>query len=117
MAEAGHAPDLAYGLARGSPQQDLDEAAAFRQVLGDGVPVSGLNGQLGLAAATSGLYAVAAALLGLRHGEIYPAMGVANPVDGLDVVRGSGRTGDYRSALVLGCSQLGSCGAVVLTAA
>jgi len=114
----GHSglPDVAFGQARGAAQQDAREAEALRQVLGSTVPVTSLNGQLGLADAASGLYAAAAGLLALRHGETYATFGATTPVPGLDIVQGTGRTGDYRRALVLGASPHGNSAAMMFEA-
>ncbi len=113
-AGGGAAPDIVYGLARGAGQHDQREIAGLRQVLdGQAVPVTSLNGQLGLAEATSGLYAAAAALLGMRHGEAYPTMHAADECDALDIVAGASRTGRFDRALVLGSSQHGNSTAVL----
>jgi len=116
-ADAGGAADVVYGLARGAALHDRREAAALRRILGgQAVPVSSLNAGLGLADATSGLYAAAAALLGLRHGEVYPTTGpVGSEADGLDVVRGGVRTGALHRALVVGSSEHGNSAAVVFS--
>ena len=72
---------------------------------------------------------MAAALLGIRHGEVYPTMNAAGPpdagrghngvvrgrIEGLDVVRDEPRSGRFDRALVLGSSQHGNSAAVVLT--
>jgi 3-oxoacyl-[acyl-carrier-protein] synthase II len=112
----GEPPDLIYTLARGAGAHDRREAAALRALLGEHrVPVSSLNGQLGLADATSGLYAAAAALLGLRHGEAYPTHAATPTVEGIDVVRGGVRNGEYGRALALGSSEHGNSTAVIFT--
>jgi 3-oxoacyl-[acyl-carrier-protein] synthase II len=119
-ADGGALPDLVYGLARGAAAHDRREANALHQVLGSHQPaISNLQGQLGLADASSGLYAAAAALLGLRHGEAYPARPVpgdtAREPDDLRLVRDAVRNGDFRRALVLGSSEHGNSAAVLFT--
>jgi 3-oxoacyl-[acyl-carrier-protein] synthase II len=112
----GEAPDVVYGQASGDTRHDTREAAALRDVLNNApVPISSLNGRLGLADAASGLFAVTGALLALRHGEVYPSHGVRTRPDGLDVAQDGMRTGDFRRALVLGSSQHGNSAAVLLT--
>jgi 3-oxoacyl-(acyl-carrier-protein) synthase len=113
----GAAPDLVYGLARGAGRHDRREAAALHTVLnGQSVPVSTLNAQLGLADATSGLYAATAALLGLRHGEVYSTCApVGGDADGLDVVQGGVREAAFARALVLASSEHGNSAAVVFS--
>jgi 3-oxoacyl-[acyl-carrier-protein] synthase II len=127
LAAGGAAPDVVYGLARGAARHDLREAAALRRLLKlQPVPVTSLNGQLGLADATCGLYAAAAALLGMRHGEVYPTMNAAAPpgaaagfsrgrIEGLDIVHAEPRIGKFARSLVLGSSQHGNSSAVVFT--
>ena len=109
--------DLVYGHGRGLPKQDQLELAAIRQVFGDKKPsVSSVIGNTGVAAATSGLYSVAAAALGIRHGEIYPVVGtsgdLAQQVDLVTDVRSQ----SLRNVLVAGSTENGNHHAIVLRA-
>jgi 3-oxoacyl-[acyl-carrier-protein] synthase II len=99
LADAGEAPARvgfvnAHGT--GTPHNDLVEARALRELLGDRVahvPVTSTKSLVGhLLGACGGLEAVAC-VLGLIHGEVHQSGG-AGPVDqelGLDVVLGAVR--------------------------
>jgi 3-oxoacyl-(acyl-carrier-protein) synthase len=79
------------------------------------VPVGCVNGHVGVAEAASGLFSVAAALLGLEAGEAYPLATAPDHDDtGLDLVRDEVRFGDYRTALVAGGTEAGNHAALVL---
>jgi 3-oxoacyl-[acyl-carrier-protein] synthase II len=107
--------DLVYGLGRGQADYDAREARVLARLLADHRPaLSCVNGQLGLAEASSALFAVAAALLGLKHGEAYPLLAAGEPRPDLPWVRDRVRRGDYRRALVLGGSEHGNNAALVL---
>ncbi len=107
--------DLVYGLGRGQPDYDAREARALRRLLAGHRPaLSCVNGHLGLAEASSALFAVAAALLGLKHGEAYPLLAAGEPCPDLPWVRDRVRRGDYRHALILGGSEHGNNAALVL---
>lgn len=117
--KGGELPDLIYGLSRGVATHDAREATALKSILGDSrVPVGGLNAQLGLSEATSGLYAAIAALLGLRYGEAYPIQGLektgnlvsaAQQLDILNTVKKQ----HFKRTMALGSSQHGNCAAVL----
>lgn len=116
MAEAAKDIDLVYGQGRGVATHDMREARVLSRLLnGNTSALSCLNGQLGLAEAASGLFAASAALLGLRHGEAYPASGVEGAVSELPLVRGKVLEGDYRNALVLGSTESGNNFSVVFS--
>ncbi len=71
LAEAGLTPadvDVVYGHGRGLPAHDARELAAFGRLFGREVPVGCVMGNTGVAEAASGLFSVAAAVLGLGHG-------------------------------------------------
>ncbi|HLL84499.1 MAG TPA: beta-ketoacyl-[acyl-carrier-protein] synthase family protein, partial [Longimicrobium sp.] len=75
LAESGLSPgglDAVYGHGRGVPEQDAREIRAMERLLVQRVPVGCVLGNTGVAEAASGLFSVAAALLGLTHGEVYP---------------------------------------------
>lgn len=75
LEDAGCAPsDVEYVSAHATAtlQGDGEEAAAIRSVLGDGVPVSSLKGNLGHTLGASGAIELIATIAGLRRGRIYP---------------------------------------------
>jgi len=75
-------------------------------------------GNTGVAEAASGLFNVAAAGLGLQHGEAYPLVGGMPPTSaGLAFVEGNVRRGSYRRALVAGGTENGNDAALVLNRA
>lgn len=116
ISEGGRDVDLVYGMGRGVATHDMREAQALNRLLrGKNAVMSCLNGQLGLAEASSGLFAASAALLGLRHGEAYPAGGVEDAVEDLPLVRGAVRENDYRNALVLCSTESGNNFSVVFS--
>ncbi len=107
--------DLVYGLGRGEIDYDAREARVLTRLLAGHRPaLSCVNGHLGLAEASSALFAVAAALLGLRHGEAYPLLAAGEPCPDLRWVRDQVQQGDYRHALVLGGSEHGNNAALAL---
>lgn len=124
MGEAGGTlPGLVYGLSRGVASHDGREAAALLSVLGEAaVPVSGLSDRLGLAEASSGLYAAVAALLALRYGEAWPLL---NPPAAADRVAPAQQLHLFSTPLqqpfsrtmALGSSQHGNSAAIVFTTA
>ncbi len=107
--------DLVYGLGRGQTDYDAREARVLTRLLAGHRPaLSCVNGHLGLAEASSALFAVAAALLGLKHGEAYPLLAAGVPYPDLRWVRNQVQRGDYRHALVLGGSEHGNNAALAL---
>lgn len=107
--------DLIYGLGRGQADYDGRETRVLRRLLNGYRPaLSCVNGHLGLAEASSGLFAVASALLGFKHGEAYPLLAAGEPAPDLPWVRDQVRYGDYRHALILGSSEHGNNAALVL---
>jgi 3-oxoacyl-(acyl-carrier-protein) synthase len=120
LEEAGIGPeelDVVYGHGRGIPAQDQREAQALGRVLaGRPVPVGCVLGHTGVAEAASGLFSVAAAVLGMARSEVYPvASGGELLAGGLAYVRGGPLAGSYRRALVAGSTENGNNAAVVLT--
>ncbi len=106
--------DLVFGIGAGMAAHDLREGHSLEQLLAGSTPAVGcVNGNLGLAEACSGLFAVLAAVGGLYHGETYPLVSAGRPYAGLPWVRRLQR-GDYRHALVVGSSEQGNNTAVVL---
>jgi len=117
MHEAGGLADVVYGMARGVARHDLREANALKRLLADhAVPLVCLNGQLGLAEASSGLFAACAALLSLRHGEAYPSLHAERAPAEMPLLREAPLAGDYRRALVLGSSECGNSAALMFSA-
>ena len=81
------------------------------------VPVGCVLGHTGVAEAASGLFSVAAAVLGMGRSEAYPVAGGGGSLaGGLAYVRGGSLAGSYRRALVAGSTENGNNAAVVLTA-
>ena len=120
LAEAGLRPDevdAIYGHGRGVAVHDAREVAAFERLVGRATPVGCVMGNTGVAEAASGLFSVAAAVLGLEHGEMYPVVSDAPLDPALDFVHGAVRRGDYRRVLVAGSTEQGNNAAVVLARA
>jgi 3-oxoacyl-(acyl-carrier-protein) synthase len=107
--------DVVYGHGRGLPAHDAREVAAFGRLFGRGVPVGCVMGNTGVAEAASGLFSVAAAVLGMQHGEAYPVVSEHPLGTGLDFVQGSARPGRYARTLVAGSTEQGNNAALVLT--
>ena len=117
LAEAGLRPaevDVVYGHGRGLPVHDAREVAAFGRLVGRAVPVGCVMGNTGVAEAASGLFSVAAAVLGLVHGEAYPVVSDAPLGAALGFVAGAVQRGCYRRALVAGSTEQGNNAALVL---
>ena len=98
LEEAGIGPeglDVVYGHGRGIPAQDQREAQALGRVLaGRPVPVGCVLGHTGVAEAASGLFSVAAAVLGMGRSEAYPVAGGGGSLaGGLAYVRGGSLAG------------------------
>jgi 3-oxoacyl-(acyl-carrier-protein) synthase len=118
LEEAGASPaevDVVYGHGRGLPAHDGREVEAFGRLFGRHVPVGCVMGNTGVAEAASGLFSVAAALLGMQHGEAYPVLSEHPLGVELDYVRRAVRPGEYRRTLVAGSTEQGNNAAVVLT--
>jgi 3-oxoacyl-(acyl-carrier-protein) synthase len=104
--------DFCYGQGRGFPGYDQRELRAWDRLFHACPPPCGcVTGNLGFAEAASGVYGVAAALLGLHYGEIYPLLDAGVPVP---FINGRMLTGSYRYAMVAGGSEIGNNAAVVL---
>jgi 3-oxoacyl-[acyl-carrier-protein] synthase II len=118
LAEAGVAPsevDLVCGHGRGVPEADAREVRAFTRLLeGRGTPVTSVLGNTGVAEASSGLFTVAAAVLGMERGEAYPVVGEGDLMGELAFVRCEVKRGDYRRALVAGRTETGNNAALLL---
>jgi 3-oxoacyl-[acyl-carrier-protein] synthase II len=108
--------DWAIGHGRGVPRNDEREIAAMLDVFGGVLPpVSCVSGNVGVASASSGLLSVAAATLGMQHGEAYPLASIDSSLDTrLPFVQGSVRKGDYQRVLIAGSTEHGNNHAIVL---
>lgn len=119
MKEAGTTPDQidwAIGHGRGLPAYDRRELDAWAEVFGQKMPpLSCLSGNIGVTPASSGLFSIAAALVGMQHNEAYPITSIDDSLDSrLPFVKGSVRSGDYRRVLVAGSTEHGNNHAIVL---
>ena len=86
LADAAMAPgEVGYVNAHGTGTQanDRAEAAALRQVLGAGVPVSSTKGAHGHAIGATGAIELLACLSALRDGIVPPTVGCLDPEPGL----------------------------------
>ena len=104
--------DYISAAANSTPDLDRAEALAIKKVFGERtkeISVSSLKSMLGEFDGSGGIRACGAAL-SLFHGVIPPTIGTKNldPQCDLDVVLGSPRKMDVRSALLNGCSNGGS---------
>ena len=91
--DAGVSPgdiDYVSAHATGTIQGDASESEALRQVFGGSVPVSSLKGGLGHTMGASGAIELAACLMMMRDGVIYPTRNLEQPAEdcqGLNHVR------------------------------
>lgn len=119
MHEAHVAPgqiDWLIGHGRGTTAHDQREIAAWMETFGNVLPpVSCLSGNVGVTPASSGLFSIAAALLGMQNGEAYPLTSVDDSLDTrVPFVTGGVRSGEYRRVLVAGSTEHGNNHAIVL---
>jgi 3-oxoacyl-[acyl-carrier-protein] synthase II len=108
--------DLVYGHGRGLPEHDRSELSSLAQVFGSHRPPLGnVLGNTGVASASSGLFSVAAAILGIQHGEAYPVVGTAGDmVQHMNLVR-EPLLKPLDRVLVIGSTENGNHTAVVLS--
>lgn len=91
--DAGVSPgdiDYVSAHATGTIQGDASESEALRQVFGGSVPVSSLKGGLGHTMGASGAIELAACLMMMRDGVIYPTRNLEQPAEdcqGLNHIR------------------------------
>ncbi|WP_374772334.1 ketosynthase chain-length factor [Streptomyces sp. NBC_01310] len=120
LREAGCAPeevDVVFADALGTPEADAAEAAAIADALGGHgrkVPVTAPKSGTGRAYCAAPALDTAAAVLALEHGVIPPTPNVYDVCHDLDVVTGSARPAELRTALVLSRGRMGSNSALVL---
>ncbi|MER6084341.1 ketosynthase chain-length factor [Streptomyces sp. NPDC001833] len=120
LAEAGCAPeeiDVVFADALGVPEADRAEALAITDVLGvhgRRVPVTAPKAGIGRGYCAAPVLDTAAAVLAMEHGLIPPTPGVFDICHDLDLVTGSARAAQPRTALVLSRGLMGSNSALVL---
>jgi len=116
LEHAGSSPqaiDFVMAVARGVPARDRREAEVIRRVFADGMPaLTALAGHTGIAEASGGFFAVAAAVMALRQGCLPAAAGrLLDTVPGYLPVPARGQ---YTQALVTAASDMGTNSALVL---
>ncbi|MFD9014698.1 beta-ketoacyl synthase N-terminal-like domain-containing protein, partial [Streptomyces sp. NPDC059552] len=120
LREADCAPeeiDVVFADAIGTPEADAAEAAAIADALGAygrKVPVTAPKSGTGRAYCAAPSLDTAAAALALEHGVVPPTPNVYDVCHDLDVVTGSARTAELRTALVLSRGRMGSNSALVV---
>jgi 3-oxoacyl-[acyl-carrier-protein] synthase II len=108
--------DVIYGHGRGLPGYDAREVRALERLLMDRrVPVSCVIGNTGLAEASCGAFSAAAAILGMRQGEVYPIATSGSISGNLDFVQNAVRAGDFRHSLIAGGTDHGNNAALILS--
>ncbi|MFE9934060.1 beta-ketoacyl synthase N-terminal-like domain-containing protein [Streptomyces sp. NPDC005533] len=120
LREADCAPeeiDVVFADALGTAEADAAEAAALTAALGAygrKVPVTAPKSGTGRAYCAAPALDTAAAVLALEHDVVPPTPNVYDVCHDLDVVTGSARPAELRTALVLSRGQMGSNSALVL---
>ncbi|WP_405496966.1 ketosynthase chain-length factor [Streptomyces sp. NBC_00096] len=120
LRDAGCAPeevDVVFADALGTPEADRAEAAAIVSALGSHgrtVPVTAPKTGTGRAYCAAPALDTAAAVLALEHGIVPPTPNVFDVCHDLDVVTGSARPAELRTALVLSRGLMGSNAALVI---
>ncbi|MFD9372584.1 beta-ketoacyl synthase N-terminal-like domain-containing protein [Streptomyces sp. NPDC060020] len=120
LREADCAPeeiDVVFADALGTAEADAAEAAALTAALGAygrKVPVTAPKSGTGRAYCAAPALDTAAAVLALEHGVVPPTPNVYDVCHDLDVVTGSARPAELRTALVLSRGRMGSNSALVL---
>ncbi|MGW7436510.1 beta-ketoacyl synthase N-terminal-like domain-containing protein [Streptomyces sp. NPDC054849] len=120
LREAACAPeeiDVVFADALGTPEADTAEAAAIADALGghgQKVPVTAPKSGTGRAYCAAPALDTAAAVLALEHGVVPPTPNVYDVCHDLDVVTGSARSAELRTALVLSRGRMGSNSALVI---
>lgn len=109
--------DVVFADALGTPEADRAEAAAILSALGAHgrkVPVTAPKTGTGRAYCAAPALDTAAAVLALEHGIVPPTPNVFDVCHDLDVVTGSARPAELRTALVLSRGLMGSNAALVI---
>ncbi|MFE7766096.1 beta-ketoacyl synthase N-terminal-like domain-containing protein [Streptomyces sp. NPDC057438] len=118
--EAGCAPeeiDVVFADALGVPEADRAEALAIADALGahgTRVPVTAPKTAIGRGNGAAAVLDVAAAVLAMEHRVIPPTPNVFDVCHDLDLVTGTARAAEPRTALVLSRGLMGSNAALVL---
>ncbi|MEN3586421.1 ketosynthase chain-length factor [Streptomyces sp. ZYX-F-203] len=120
LAEAGCAPeevDVVFADALGTPEADAAEAGALVDALGGHgarVPVTAPKTGIGRSYCGAPLLDVVAAVQSMEHGQIPPTPNVFDVCHDIDLVTGSARAAEPRTALVLSRGLMGSHAALLL---
>ncbi|MFD9116529.1 beta-ketoacyl synthase N-terminal-like domain-containing protein [Streptomyces bottropensis] len=120
LEEAGCAPeeiDVVFADALGVPAADRAEALAITDALGahgTRVPVTAPKSAIGRGNGAAAVLDVAAAVLAMEHRVIPPTPNVFDVCHDLDLVTGTARAAEPRTALVLSRGLMGSNAALVL---
>ncbi|MGW1955470.1 ketosynthase chain-length factor [Streptomyces sp. NPDC001920] len=118
--EAGCAPeeiDVVFADALGVPEADRAEALALADALGPHgtrVPVTAPKTGIGRSYCGAPLLDIVAAVLAMEHGQIPPTPGVFDICHDIDLVTGTARPAELRTALILSRGLMGSNAALVL---
>ena len=121
IAASGLSPDdVGHINAHGIAEQasDLAEAQAIHDVFGSRgsqIPVTSTKGHVGNSGAGSASLDLAASLLGLQQGLIFPTLNCPKPDPecGLNIVRGEPQTTENRTVLNINFTRFGQASAVV----
>jgi minimal PKS chain-length factor (CLF/KS beta) len=108
---------VVFADALGVPAADRAEALAIADVLGahgTRVPVTAPKTAVGRGNGAAAVLDVAAAVLSMEHGVIPPTPNVFDVCHDLDLVTGTARAAEPRTALVLSRGLMGSNAALVL---
>ncbi|MFJ6215430.1 beta-ketoacyl synthase N-terminal-like domain-containing protein [Streptomyces sp. NPDC092296] len=120
LAEAGCAPeevDVVFADALGVLDADRAEALALADVFGPRtavLPVTAPKTGIGRAYCGGPILDTAAAVLAMEHGVVPPTPNVVDVCHDLDLVTGTARPAELRTALVLGRGLMGCNAALVL---
>lgn len=108
--------DLIFGHGRGQACHDRREIETLESLFGkQQTQLSCVMGNIGVASASCGLFSAAAGLLGIKHGEIYPAVGTnGDLVNSLSLVREPTKR-ILNNILIAGSTENGNHNAVVLS--
>lgn len=107
--------DIVYGHGRGLPCHDFREARAVQRFMGrHSTPFGCVLGNTGLAECASGGFSIAAAILGMQAGEVYPIVTSSRLSNDMDFVSDQVRRRACEYTLVVGSTDNGNNAAIVL---
>jgi 3-oxoacyl-[acyl-carrier-protein] synthase II len=107
--------DVVYGQGRGVPCHDHREVSVLNRLFGGcPVPITTVTGNTGLAESASGAFNVAAAVMGMQCGEVYPIVPGERFWPGLNFVHDNTQTGNYSKTLLMASTENGNNAALVL---